>query len=169
MCTKYCVSSWFDQGKYAETHLQPSTAKACTTLSNTHFFLWGYNIHSRVYDRRGNKFHAQNQGNLFPFYSLHLPPYYSSFASPVSCRIHSKSLYPMTAFIFPGPPHTSGSPLPSPNCPQSTLHLPWCSPPSLCWAGQTSSPPGAPLPFSPAWTEQSWDCSGLYSSEGHQQ
>lgn len=144
--------------------------RAFTTLSNTHFFPWGYNIHSCVYDRRGNKlFHEQNKGNQFLFFSLHLLLHYSSFASPISCRIHSKSLYPMTAFIFPGPPHTSSSPLLSPDCPQSKLHLPWCCPPYLCAAGQPSSAPSAPLLFSPAWTEQSWACSGLYASDGHQQ
>lgn len=84
-----------------------------------------------------------------------------STISPLTTRL---PLHPQVLLVPPAPP------LQSPNCPQSVFHLPWCCPPYLCWAGQPSTVPDTPLPFSPAWTEQSAGVA-LASPpvEGHQQ
>lgn len=77
----------------------------------------GCNIHNSVHDWRGNKlFHEQNEGNLFLLFSLYLLLSYASSSSCISCRIHSKSPYYMTAFTSPGPSCISSSSLPSPKC-----------------------------------------------------
>lgn len=135
--------------------------------------MWGCNTCNCVHYWRGNKlFHKQNEGNLFPVF-LSIPPaeLFLLFLR-ISCRIHSKTSYHMTAFTVPGPSHISSSSLPSPKCLRSILHvllvLPSSSLPLLSWPAKYSA--WYPTAFLPclAWAK-SWGCSAFFSSEEHQQ
>lgn len=156
---------------YAETQLQPSTAKGTHNIIQHSFFLWGYNIHNCVYDRRGNKlFREQNEGNLFLFFSLHLLLHYSSSASPISCRIHNKPPYHLTAFA--SPPSFSYLQLPSAisKLPSKYTPCPLVLPslPLLGWPAKHRAQRPAVLQAR-LDRAKSWNCSGFSSSEGHQQ
>lgn len=144
--------------------------------------MWGCNIHNCVHYWRGNKlFHEQNEGNLFPVFLFIPPAELFLLFLRMSCKIHRifckilriscKTPYHMTVFTDPGPSYISSSPLPSPKCLQSILHLPLVLPsslPLLGWPVKYSA--WYPCAFQPCldWAK-SWGCSAFFSSEGHQQ
>lgn len=145
--------------------------RACTTLPNTHFFCEATTFITASMTEEETSCSVSRTKEICSCFSpLHLLPHYSSSASSISCRIHNKPPYHMTAFASP----TSFSYL---QLPSAISKLPSkCTPcplvlsslPLLGWPAKHRAQ--RPAVLQPRLERaKSWNCSGFSSSEGHQQ
>lgn len=126
MCTKDFPVGLTIGTNYAETHLQSGTAKGMHILSKNHFLCEVATFVTASTTEEETSCSMSRMKEICSCFSFIPPAELFLLFLPISCRICSKSPYRMPALTSPGPSRISSSPLPSPECLQSTFHLPWC-------------------------------------------